>query len=228
MIFVATLSQIFHQTGHLFYYSSFTFRAACGCFRMRVYKDLVSGILLHPVLSAFVLGDEMFTDSHVPKLIDGAIYEIDAKFITVSNALDGRLLGANPSAEDGEEKVDDGSERVIDLVHASRLVETNFEKKSFTSYLKDYLKKVKEAVAAKDPSRVPDFEKAVQGYMLKVLKNFSDYQFFIGESMDPNGCVALMNYREDGVTPYFVILKDGLVEEKYVSPNYELITTILQ
>ncbi|KAF5402914.1 Translationally controlled tumor-associated [Paragonimus heterotremus] len=150
---------------------------------MRVYKDLISG-------------DEMFTDSHVPKLIDGAIYEIDAKFITVSNTLDDRLLGANPSAEEAEEKVDDGSERVIDLVHASRLVETNFEKKSFTLYLKDYLKKVKEAVAAKDPSRVPDFEKAVQGYMAKVLKNFSDYQ-------------------EDGITPYFVILKDGLVEEKY-------------
>ena len=29
--------------------------------------------------------------------------------------------------------------------------------------------------------------------------------------------VALMNFREDGVTPYMLFFKDGLVEEKVVS-----------
>ena len=35
-----------------------------------------------------------------------------------------------------------------------------------------------------------------------------------GESMNPDGMVTLLNYREDGVTPYFVFWKDGLKEEK--------------
>jgi hypothetical protein len=44
-----------------------------------------------------------------------------------------------------------------------------------------------------------------------------DYEFYTGESMDPDGMVALLNYREDGVTPYFTFFKDGLAEEKLVS-----------
>lgn len=35
--------------------------------------------------------------------------------------------------------------------------------------------------------------------------------------MDPDGMVALLNYREDGVTPYFTFFKDGLAVEKLVS-----------
>ncbi len=41
-----------------------------------------------------------------------------------------------------------------------------------------------------------------------------DYEFYIGESMNPDAMVALLNYREDGVTPYFTFFKDGLKEEK--------------
>jgi hypothetical protein len=33
--------------------------------------------------------------------------------------------------------------------------------------------------------------------------------------MNPEGMIVLMNYREDGMTPYFVYFKDGLIEEKY-------------
>ncbi|KAG5452995.1 Translationally-controlled tumor protein [Clonorchis sinensis] len=167
------------------------------------------------VFKCAISGDEMFSDSHKIKLIDDAIYEVDAKFVNVSNKVDDSLIGANPSAEEAGENLDDGVERVIDLVHGNRLCETHFDQKGFKVYLKDYLKKVKELVAKKDPARVESFQKAVETYMKNVLANFKDYQFFIGEKMDPNGCVALMNYREDGMTPYFVFLKDGLVEEKY-------------
>jgi hypothetical protein len=31
--------------------------------------------------------------------------------------------------------------------------------------------------------------------------------------------VVLMDYREDGITPYFWYIKDGILEEKYVSFN---------
>lgn len=35
--------------------------------------------------------------------------------------------------------------------------------------------------------------------------------------MDTEGMVCLLNYREDGITPYFTFFKDGLKEQKLVS-----------
>lgn len=37
-----------------------------------------------------------------------------------------------------------------------------------------------------------------------------------GESQNPDGHVALLDYREDGITPYMLFFKDGVREEKYV------------
>ena len=66
----------------------------------------------------------------------------------------------------------------------------------------------------KSPERVPIFEKNATTLIKKILGNFKDYEFYVGESMDPEGMVALLNYREDGVTPYFTFFKDGLIQEK--------------
>ena len=40
--------------------------------------------------------------------------------------------------------------------------------------------------------------------------------FSSGESQNPEGMCALMDFREDGVTPYMLFFKDGLDEEKVV------------
>lgn len=34
--------------------------------------------------------------------------------------------------------------------------------------------------------------------------------------MNPDGAVMLLNYREDGITPYFTVFKDGLKTIKLV------------
>ena len=41
-------------------------------------------------------------------------------------------------------------------------------------------------------------------------------QFFTGESMNPEGMIGLLDYREDGTTPYMIFFKDGLDIEKCV------------
>jgi hypothetical protein len=61
-----------------------------------------------------------------------------------------------------------------------------------------------------DPSRVQEFEKNVNGYVKKILGNFNNYEFYTGGSMNTDGMVALLNYREDGVTPFFTFWKNGL------------------
>ena len=78
------------------------------------------------------------------------------------------------------------------------------------------MKKVKETMTANGASEdeIKEFEKGAQGFAKKIVANFKDYEFYTGENMNPDGMVALLNYREDGVTPYVTIWKHGLDEMK--------------
>ena len=77
-----------------------------------------------------------------------------------------------------------------------------------------YMKEIKQQLQASNPERVPVFEKKAAEFAKKIVGNFKDYEFYTGESMNPDGMVALLNYREDGVTPYLTFWKDGLKETK--------------
>lgn len=97
-----------------------------------------------------------------------------------------------------------------------------------------YMKAVKTKMAEKgaDADAVAAFEKGAGAYAKKIVANFKDFDFYTGESMDPDamyvlplvrrlrilltdfGRVVLMNYRDDGVTPYVIIWKHGLSEMK--------------
>ena len=52
-----------------------------------------------------------------------------------------------------------------------------------------YMKKVKEAMKEKGASdaTVKEFETGAQSYAKKIVANFKEYDFYIGESMDPDG-----------------------------------------
>merc|ERR1711977_618151 len=137
-------------------------------------------------------GDEIISDSYDLKEVDGAVYEVDCAMITL------------------------GAVQVNTVVNSFRLNSTQFDKKSYLSHLKTYMKKVKEALKEKNAPEetITAFEKGAQAYAKKIVANFKDYDFYIGESMDPDGMVVLMNYREDGVTPFVTVWKHGLVEMK--------------
>tara|TARA_R110002003_G_scaffold130_14_gene12248 strand:- start:1838 stop:2107 length:270 start_codon:yes stop_codon:yes gene_type:complete len=83
-------------------------------------------------------------------------------------------------------------------------------------YVLGYMKAVKEKLKEKgaDEAEIKDFESKAQGFAKKIIANFKDYDFYTGESMNPDGMVVLMNYREDGVTPYVTVWKHGLTEMK--------------
>lgn len=40
--------------------------------------------------------------------------------------------------------------------------------------------------------------------------------------MNPEGMVGLLDYREDGITPFMLFFKDGLLVEKCVSTHLSL------
>jgi len=154
-------------------------------------------------------GDEMFSDAFPMKLVDDIAYEVDCQMIDVKEGdVD---IGANPSAEEQDEALEDGPAKVNNVVHSFRLQATSFDKKSYLTYLKGYMKAVTEKL---DAAAVDNFKAGANVFAKKIVGNFKDYEFYTGESMNPDGMVALLNYREDGVTPYFTFWKHGLKEVK--------------
>ncbi|CAG7848681.1 Translationally-controlled tumor protein homolog Short=TCTP [Serendipita indica DSM 11827] len=163
---------------------------------MLLYKDIISD-------------DEMFSDAFPVKLVDDIVYEVDCAMITVKEGdVD---IGANPSAEEAGETLDDTAQTVNNVVHSFRLQSTTFDKKSYLAYLKGYMKAIKAQLPA---DQVEAFEKGAAAYAKVIVAKFKDYEFYTGENMNPEGMVALLNYREDQVTPYFTFWKHGLKEVK--------------
>jgi len=166
---------------------------------MLLYSDVISG-------------DEMFSDAFPLKLVDDIVYEVNCAMTVIK---EGNVdIGANPSAEEVEEAMEDGAKQVNNVVHSFRLQPTNFDKKSYLAHLKAYMKAIKAKLETDDKVRVEVFEKGAQAFAKKVIANFKDYEFYTGESMNVDGMVALLNYRADGITPYFTFWKDGLKEIK--------------
>ncbi|SPO04518.1 probable IgE-dependent histamine-releasing factor [Cephalotrichum gorgonifer] len=169
---------------------------------MIIYKDIITG-------------DEILSDSYDLKEVAGVVYEADCAMITLGAVeVD---TGANASAEEAEEALDDQAVKVNNIVNSFRYTETSFDKKSYLSYLKGYMKAVKAALQEKGApeEEIKAFESGAQKFVKEhLLPKFKDYEFFIGESMNPDGMVILLNYREDGVTPYVTVWKHGCSEMK--------------
>lgn len=158
---------------------------------------------------------ELLSDSFPIKEIDGVILEAECAMIELG-AIDVNT-GANASAEEASEDLDDGVQKVNNILHTFGYQETAFDKKSYTAYLKGYFGALtKELKANGTPEEeITNFKtKAGAFFKDKISKNFADFEFFTGPSGNPDGMVVLLNYREDGVTPYVLLWKHGLREIK--------------
>ncbi|XP_054937826.1 translationally-controlled tumor protein-like [Physeter macrocephalus] len=148
--------------------------------------------------------DEMFSDIYkIREVEDGLCLGVEGKMVRRTEGnIDDSFVGGNASAEGPE---GEGTESTVitgvDIVMNHHLQETSFTKEAYKKYIKDYMKSVKGKLEEQRPERVKP-------------ANFKNYQFFIGENMNPDGMAALLDYREDGVTPYMTFFKDGLEMEK--------------
>lgn len=76
-------------------------------------------MLTLPFSKDIVSGDEIISDTYHLIEKEDTVYEVDCKKVTVGN--ESFDTGANPSAEEAEEGVDDNTKQVIDVVHGFRL-----------------------------------------------------------------------------------------------------------
>jgi hypothetical protein len=81
-------------------------------------------------------------------------------------------IGANASAEEAEEELEDGAIQVNDIIHSFRLQSTGFDKKSYMTYIKGYMKNIKKYLAENNPERAAVFEEKAPAFIKKILGNF--------------------------------------------------------
>nr|ACG38039.1 hypothetical protein [Zea mays] len=137
---------------------------------MLVYQDLLSG-------------DELLSDSFTYKeLENGVLWEVEGKWVTQGPVdVD---IGANPSAEGGEdESVDDTAVKV-----------------NLTAVL--------------EPEKADEFKKGVEGATKFLLSKLKDLQFFVGESMKDDASVVFAYYKDGATNPTFLYFSHGLKEIK--------------
>jgi len=127
-------------------------------------------------------------------------------------------IGANASQEEESETYEKNVRTVNNIVEAFRLQETSFDKKSYMTYIKGYMKSVSSHLEKTNPDRVAAFQKAAQPFVKKVLADFNEYQFFTGESMDIDGMIVLCIWRNE--VPVMIYFKDGFEEMKVVSVSH--------
>ncbi|KAK2801334.1 hypothetical protein FQN51_005434 [Onygenales sp. PD_10] len=176
---------------------------------MIIYKDIISG-------------DEILSDTF--KIIEapgGVLWEVDCKKY-VKGKESFQLAGANPSAEDAAEDDDDDTpgEMVHDIEDQFQLNwlkdDSKPSKDHFKGHLKSYVKKVnnklKETGASEE--KIKEFQSGAAAAVKKILGNYDNYDVLMGKEMNPDGMHVLIDFRDDGVTPYATIWKHGLEEMK--------------
>ncbi|KAF9152654.1 hypothetical protein DFQ26_000823 [Actinomortierella ambigua] len=181
---------------------------AATTFTVHLLTSLVSYRILY---TDIVSGDELFTDGFPVTEVEGA-YEIACEMVQVGKGVDVDI-GANPSIEGDEDEQHSEVITVNNVVATFRLQQVSYDKKSYTTYLKGYLKALEVELKGTNPSRVEGFNQEAAALFQKVLDDFESYEFYRGESMDPEAMVMLLRYRSDG-TPYFTAFKDGVKAER--------------
>ena len=126
--------------------------------------------------------------------------------------IDESAIGGNKSAEIADEGAESTCKQGVDIVLNGRLVEYTLGKKDYMTHIKTYMKQVKERLEKEKPEDVGLFQSNAQNFVKEVLGDYKEYQLFCGESMSPDGMLALMKWENEG--PYMYFFKHGLLEEK--------------
>lgn len=179
---------------------------------MYIYSDIASG-------------DELFTDIYPITVVeDGFFYRIEGKMTTETTQIDDACFGGNKSAEGGgdDDGADASSKSGINVVLAHEMVATGFDKSSYKVHIKDFmklmLKKMKENGKSEDDIKA--WQKLAGEKVMKfIMKNFKEFDFFIGKSMNEEGIAILVRWEDSTENPgtevpALYVIKECVLAEK--------------
>jgi len=158
--------------------------------------------------------DELLTDTmKIERIHEGVIIKVKGKMTTEKTTVDDSMFGGNASAEGVDaEGCEDAGQSGIDVVLAHRLMAYDLKKKDYMTHIKEYIGKVKAAIEEECPEKLETFVKESQKFVKGVIGEFKEWDFFCGESMDPEGMLVLVKW--EGTDPYLYYFAHGLDEEK--------------
>lgn len=177
-----------------------------------------------------ITGDELFSDSFPYKEEDN-FYVITAKMIKkASDEIDDSLIGGNKSAEGVDEEggvAASDSKMVLDVINNARMTETDFGnfKDYATHHLKPFLKllqakRIEKGLLEDDQEKIKAWQTSISASVgRKIKNNFGDLQFFVGETLDITGSMAVVQSVEkpgtDDQVHIVMVLKDSCESEKF-------------
>ncbi|XP_059537015.1 translationally-controlled tumor protein-like [Myotis daubentonii] len=145
--------------------------------------------------------EEMFSDIYkIWEIPDGLCLQVEGKMVRRTEGnIDDSLIGGNVSAEGLERE---GTESTVipgvDIVMNHHMQETSFTKEAYKKYIKDDMKSFQGKPEEQRPERVKPFMTGAAEQIKHTLANFKNYQFVVGENVNPDGVTALLGYHEDG------------------------------
>merc|ERR1711983_443650 len=116
---------------------------------------------------------------------------------------------------------DDGGEIVNNIISTAGLVEVGFKKKALMEWAKPYLAQVKTRLEKERPDRVEAFMKGAQLFVQTLIKEHSEYVFYVNAEMNYEGALAFARFEDEATVPKFYFfpgqgtsLEDGRVPTK--------------
>lgn len=166
-----------------------------------IYRDMVSGC-------------EMFSVAHPHSLMAGndAIFCVQSAMINENgDTIDVGAGGNHFGGEDADAApLDDGGEIVNNIISTAGLVEVGFKKKALMEWAKPYLAQVKTRLEKERPDRVEAFMKGAQLFVQTLIKEHSEYVFYVNAEMNYEGALAFARFEDEATVPKFYFFRDGL------------------
>ncbi|XP_070263714.1 translationally-controlled tumor protein-like [Myotis yumanensis] len=138
----------------------------------------------------------MFSDIYkIWEIPDRLCLQVGVKMVSRTEGnIDDSLIGGNVSAEGTKSIVIPG----VDIVMNHHMQEASFTKEAYKKYIKDDMKSFQGELEEQRPERVKPFMTGAAEQIKHTLANFKNYQFVVGENVNPDGVTALLGYHEDG------------------------------
>lgn len=175
---------------------------------MKIYQDIFSN-------------DEFVSDIFEMKLdFNDTIYKVKSAYknkdaIGQIDTGCGNAFGGGDEEEQGGDDAQP-AEKVLDVAYNAGLVETQYSKADFMTYIKAYLKKIAAHLKENgNEAAVPDFQKAAQDFVKKIVGDFDNWTFYTGSSENSEGGLAFSFWEDEGAAgPMFYFFKHGMKEVK--------------
>ena len=95
---------------------------------------------------------------------------------------------------------------VIDIVHNFNLNKLAVSQAEFNAWAKGFMPRRAKDLAG-EPKKADKFKADARKYVTFIGQNFKDFEFYTGQSCDPEDMFIACKHNEDGTVPYFYLLE---------------------